>query len=443
MWEWKWMSDSDVVIRVDGLSKAYLLGHKQQHETFFGAMASVVRAPLKNLRNLRRLNTFNLDPNANKDIDILWALKDVSFEVKRGEVLGIIGRNGAGKSTLLKILSRVAAPTRGQIDMLGRVSALLEVGTGFHPELTGRENIYLNGTILGMTKAEIDSKFDEIVDFSGIERFLDTPVKRYSSGMTVRLAFSVAAHLEPEILVVDEVLAVGDAEFQKKCLGKMKDVSEGEGRTVLFVSHNMGAVRSLCDRGIVISAGTLSADCSTGDAIDMYLREGGTSDSKDPFAMDRVDRRGNGPLRFVAGAVRDHSGSEVDSFVSGESLQIELRYECYELASLVQIGLLILNDQGIRVAELGGNMTGFEVRDPASYGVFTCDLPRIPLANGSYFVCISATVDGKLSDVVNSAIVFNVTHSEFFSSNRTYGSSTAAVLLDHTWKHEQRPHETQ
>ena len=213
------------------------------------------------------------DRTTRGDSDYVWALQDVNFEVNHGDVVGIIGRNGAGKSTLLKILSRTTAPTTGSVKIKGRVASLLEVGTGFHPELTGRENIYLNGAILGMTKQEIARKFDEIVDFAGVERYIDTPVKRYSSGMYVRLAFAVAAHLEPEILIVDEVLAVGDAEFQKKCLGKMKDVSVKEGRTVLFVSHNMAAVVSLCDRGLVMANGRLAFDGTIGDCVKHYLQK--------------------------------------------------------------------------------------------------------------------------------------------------------------------------
>ena len=265
------MSSNNTVISVEHLSKAYLLGHQERHDTFFGSMASLVKAPVRNLRQLIRLNTFNLTRDDPVDTeDILWALKDVSFEVKKGESLGVIGRNGAGKSTLLKIISRVVEPTKGRIHMKGRVSALLEVGTGFHHELTGRENIYLNGTILGMKKNEIDRKFDEIVDFSGIEKFLDTPVKRYSTGMRVRLAFSVAAHLEPEILIVDEVLSVGDAEFQKKCLGKMQDVTTTQGRTVLFVSHNISAIRQLTSQCILLNNGTLTKKGKTEEVVSQY-----------------------------------------------------------------------------------------------------------------------------------------------------------------------------
>jgi len=257
----------DVVIKVENLSKRYRIGSREEmHDTFVGAALSSVLKPFKNLRNLRDLTQF--DPDQESD-DVIWALKDVSFEVKRGEILGIIGRNGAGKSTLLKILSRITHPTKGRVEIKGRVSSLLEVGTGFHRELTGRENIFLNGSILGMTKKEIDSKFNEIVDFSGVEKFIDTPVKHYSSGMYVRLAFAVAAHLEPEILLVDEVLAVGDAEFQKKCLGKMGEVAAG-GRTVLFVSHNMGAIQTLCNRALLIIDGLLLFNDLSHSIINKY-----------------------------------------------------------------------------------------------------------------------------------------------------------------------------
>lgn len=243
--------EDNVAIRVSGVSKRYEIG-KAKDGSLRGTLSSLFKS------------------GANQK-DEFWALKDVSFEVKKGEVIGIIGKNGAGKSTLLKILSQITKPTEGRIEINGRVASLLEVGTGFHPELTGRENVYLNGTILGMTRKEVESKFDEIVAFSGVEKFIDTPVKHYSSGMYVRLAFAVAAHLEPEILIIDEVLAVGDAEFQKKCLGKMKDVA-GEGRTVLFVSHNMGAVKNLCHRAILLKNGQLNFMGGVEDVIKNYTQ---------------------------------------------------------------------------------------------------------------------------------------------------------------------------
>lgn len=254
------------IIKVENLSKRYRLGLKeQQADTLVGQFKNLLKVPYRNYRRLRELSKFGYE-----DESVFWALKDVSFEVKEGEVLGIIGKNGAGKSTLLKILSQITEPTSGKIELHGRVASLLEVGTGFHPELSGRENIYMNGTILGMTKREIDQKLEEIIDFSGVEKFIDTPVKFYSSGMKVRLGFSVAAHLDPEILIIDEVLAVGDYEFQQKCLGKMEDVSKNKGRTVLFVSHNMGAVGNLCEESILLKSGLIIKKGKTLNVLKEY-----------------------------------------------------------------------------------------------------------------------------------------------------------------------------
>jgi lipopolysaccharide transport system ATP-binding protein len=274
------MNSRTIAINVENISKRYRIGLKEKaHDSLGSAVMDLIKSPLRNYRKYRSLYKFNdtdtspsFDGDSNPS-DIIWALKDVSFQLQQGEVLGIIGKNGAGKSTLLKILSRITTPTSGRVEIRGKVSSLLEVGTGFHQELTGRENVYLNGTILGMTKKEIDLKFDEIVDFSGIEKFIDTPVKRYSSGMKVRLAFSVAAHLEPEILIVDEVLAVGDAEFQRKCLGKMGQVAK-EGRTVLLVSHNMGAIAQLCGQAILLEDGQVKLTGSPSDVVRSYLKSG-------------------------------------------------------------------------------------------------------------------------------------------------------------------------
>ncbi|SMP44100.1 ABC-type polysaccharide/polyol phosphate transport system, ATPase component [Neorhodopirellula lusitana] len=269
----------DHAISAQGISKAYRLAKRQTTpDTLVGAIQAIAKAPLRNFQYLRSLGRAHHAAKLN-DEDLYWALQDVSFDVPAGEVVGVIGRNGAGKSTLLKILSRITQPTSGEATIRGRVSSLLEVGTGFHPELTGRENVYMNGTILGMTKREIDRKFDQIVDFAGVDRFLDTPIKRYSSGMQVRLAFSVAAHLDPDILIIDEVLAVGDAEFQKRCIGKMQEVAGG-GRTVMFVSHNMSAIGQLCTSGLLLSKGRVASQGDLGVVVQSYMDDLFSTESK-------------------------------------------------------------------------------------------------------------------------------------------------------------------
>src|SRR5690242_20033004 len=263
---------SDVVIKAEHLSKSYFIGHQRRRSESYTAVRDVISDGTRGFVRKARDFFEGRQIVQGDEVEEFWALRDVNFEVKRGEVLGIIGRNGAGKSTLLKILSKVTTPSTGQIKVKGRIASLLEVGTGFHPELTGRENIFLNGAILGMSRVEIKKKFDEIVDFAGVERYIDTPVKRYSSGMYVRLAFAVAAHLESEILIVDEVLAVGDAEFQRKCIGKMKDVSTGQGRTVLFVSHNLGQIHNFCTKGILLENGTLVFSGDINKTITQYVQ---------------------------------------------------------------------------------------------------------------------------------------------------------------------------
>lgn len=281
---------SDIVIKAEGLGKKYLIGHQTERERYT-ALRDVVARSVKGVLNKTRQALSGQQLLAGDKIEEFWALKDINFEIKQGDRVGIIGRNGAGKSTLLKVLSRITEPSKGKVTIKGRVASLLEVGTGFHPELTGRENIYLNGAILGMTRIEIKKKFDEIVDFAGVEKFLDTPVKRYSSGMYVRLAFAVAAHLEPEILVVDEVLAVGDAEFQKKCLGKMEDVSKNEGRTVLFVSHNIMAIESLTTISILLNQGILMSFGATKTVINKYSKMSLLSETGIEYFGNRKDNK--------------------------------------------------------------------------------------------------------------------------------------------------------
>jgi lipopolysaccharide transport system ATP-binding protein len=323
-------------------------------------------------------------PKAQAPSDWVYALKDVSFEVKRGEVLGIIGRNGAGKSTLLKILSRVTTQSSGQIKVRGRIASLLEVGTGFHPELTGRENIFLNGAILGMRKAEIARKFDEIVEFSGCARYIDTPVKRYSSGMYVRLAFAVAAHLEPEILIVDEVLAVGDAEFQKKCLGKMKDVA-GHGRTILFVSHNMAAMRNLCDRVIYMHNGAIVADGKTDPVVEKYLQATLVTEAKSSSLTCKVKDQ---DFQLLTARLIDENGEEKDVFECDETVGLEMRVLVRKPVPALYGYLAVMNTEGIIVLEGDSVDAGHNILDGLREGEHTISLniPKRSLGPGAYYV---------------------------------------------------------
>ncbi len=356
-------------ITVKNLSKQYVLGGEVDHQkTFREMLTGLAREPLRRLRKLR---------GSSKEQETFWALKDISFEVKPGEVLGIIGRNGAGKSTLLKILSRITAPTTGEIEYRGRLASLLEVGTGFHPELSGRENIFINGAILGMAKAEITKKFDEIVDFAGIEPFLDTPVKRYSSGMYVRLAFSVAAHLDPDILVVDEVLAVGDAEFQKKCLGKMKSVSAG-GRTVLFVSHNMGAVNELCDQCLWLDRGMLTAFGVTSQTVFQYFTSGNKELCQDTFQGDLAASFDIKELR-----VNDKLTGNLAQISPADSIEVLVRGVCRDSLPDVRMSLTI-SREGIRLATLTD--TDEFTHMPAGYFACVFRLPAYLLRPGEYML---------------------------------------------------------
>ena len=303
---------SNIAIAVEHVSKRYRLGGRPKYRTLRDSVSDAFTAPF-----------WRRKPKDEAE-ETFWALDDVSFSIEHGEVLGIIGRNGAGKSTLLKVLSRITEPTKGEVRVHGRVASLLEVGTGFHPELSGRDNIFLNGAILGMKKAEIRRKFDEIVSFAEVEKFIDTPVKHYSSGMYVRLAFAVAAHLEPEILVIDEVLAVGDAQFQKKCLGKIGDVAR-HGRTVLFVSHNMAPIKQLCSRALVMRKGELVCDSDADSGIEFYIQSAGTVDIN--TILDRKEREGNGRIRFTGVDLADEFGEKDTVLRSGEDCQMILHYQ--------------------------------------------------------------------------------------------------------------------
>jgi lipopolysaccharide transport system ATP-binding protein len=391
------MNSRTIAINVENISKRYRIGLKEKaHDSLGSAALDLIKSPLRNYRKYRSLYKFNDTDTASSfdgvsnPSDIIWALKDVSFQLQRGEVLGIIGKNGAGKSTLLKILSRITTPTSGRVEIRGKVSSLLEVGTGFHQELTGRENVYLNGTILGMTKKEIDVKFDEIVDFSGIEKFIDTPVKRYSSGMKVRLAFSVAAHLEPEILIVDEVLAVGDAEFQRKCLGKMGQVAK-EGRTVLLVSHNMGAIAQLCGQAILLEDGRIKVAGSSSDVISSYLMSKEitgstwTNPSTQPADME-VDVRS---IRVLSVDSLPTSVVEFD-----RHFEVEISYRIIRPVRDLIIMCRLSDVQGnILWTSWDTDTTGWSgrVREPGTY-LSICKVPGSFLKPNRYLLSVAAFI---------------------------------------------------
>lgn len=313
------------------------------------------------------------DRSTAADSDYVWALKDIDFKVEQGDVVGIIGKNGAGKSTLLKLLSKVTGPTTGTINAKGRIASLLEVGTGFHSELTGRENIYMNGTILGMTKKEIDRKIDEIVDFSGCERYIDTPVKRYSSGMTVRLGFAVAAHLDPEILVVDEVLAVGDAEFQKKAIGKMQDVSKGEGRTVLFVSHNMASIKKLCRTGVLLEKGSVKVTGPINKVVDYYIGEGGSEENQ--YFDDLTTAPGNDVIRIKSFEIVASNGQNSIDIETGVSFI--LKFMCYKENAMLDADLLVTTMDDITVFQVG-QLLGEVGEKDSKRGLYTIEFKVAP-----------------------------------------------------------------
>jgi len=383
---------NDVAIRAQGLGKKYVIGHQAERERN-PTLRDVIG---RTARNLVRTTSDVLRGRAmiaGDSTEDFWALKDVDFEVKRGEVLGIIGRNGAGKSTLLKILSRITEPTEGRVEIRGRVASLLEVGTGFHPELTGRENIYLNGAILGMTRAEIGRKFDEIAAFAEVEKFLDTPVKRYSSGMYVRLAFAVAAHLEPEILIVDEVLAVGDAEFQKKCLGKLSEVAGG-GRMVLFVSHNMSAVSKLCSRCLLIDRGTVVADAPPASVVPLYLRQPLASEGGSEWSL--AEYRSRDPRDFVLISVSVRGAKSTRSpFSPDEDIQITLRYRQRTKLTGARIALQLHAGNGdIAFVSIDGPARGENSYGPGTYESI-CEIPGGLLNRTNYLIRLCADIPGR------------------------------------------------
>jgi lipopolysaccharide transport system ATP-binding protein len=412
----------DVAIKIRGLSKKYRIGgSSESYKTFRDAIMNTVRSPLDRLSGA----------GTQEKPGYFWALKDLSFDVNRGEVIGIIGRNGAGKSTLLKILSRITEPTEGRAEIHGRVGSLLEVGTGFHPELTGRENIFLSGAIIGMKRPEIAERFEDIIKFAEVEKFLDLPLKHYSSGMQLRLGFAVAAHLEPEILIVDEVLAVGDASFQKKCLGKMSEVS-GAGRTVFFVSHNMGMISVLCNRAILLNAGRIIKDGQVQDVVQQYLMN--VSQLQNIRLSDRKDRTGNGNIRATTARIGALKPVTAGKWIAGAECSIEIDYECREARAFdnvhVAVGICRIDESPLLY--LGTYVKNQDFDRVSGKGTFVCTIPNLPLEPGHYYAIIEISSGGVIIDRIDRAAEIEVLFGDYYHSGIIwpYGS----FLCDYDWQ---------
>jgi lipopolysaccharide transport system ATP-binding protein len=412
---------SSVAIKTNGLGKEYVLG---LHRTgnLRETVSAAARRPLETLGRRR----------AKKQADTLWALRDFSMTVQVGEVVGLIGHNGAGKSTLLKVLSRITEPSEGWAEVTGRTGSLLEVGTGFHPELTGRENIFLNGAILGMRRSEIRRRFDEIVAFAEIDRFLDTPVKRYSSGMSVRLAFAVAAHLEPEILLVDEVLSVGDAAFQRRSLAKMSEVAR-DGRTVIFVSHNLGTIRALCSRGILLERGTTITDAPVTEAIDAYLHMLESAASDDLLLRTDRSGRGRGRTRIRAVAIRDMTSGKQDIVVGGRPATVTV--EVTEPVPDTECKVVIANTLGQPIMRLDSWVSSAsDVRLPEPGTTIECEIPSLPLVPGRYRIDVAVRSKDTLEDGLLGAAYFDVEPGVIDGRPMPTHGSDGDVLLPHSWR---------
>ncbi len=415
---------SEWIIKVEGLGKRYRVSHEGH------ARYVTLREQLG--ETFKRI--FRLGSDSKPATEDFWAVKDVFFEIQQGESVAIIGRNGAGKSTVLKILSRITEPTEGRVRLKGRVASLLEVGTGFHAELTGRENIYLNGAILGMGKAEIDRKYDAIIDFSGVEKFVDTPVKRYSSGMQVRLAFAVAAHLEPEVLVIDEVLAVGDAAFQKKCLGKMQDFASG-GRTVIFVSHDLASVEKLCPRAILMDAGRCQTDGPTAQTIARYQNTVLASASLD--LATRTDRKGEGSVKFTRIEILDENAKEQSVCLSGKTLRIRMHYRGIGNKPLVNSRVSVSVNGWGKIYFLASTELRFDSSITlAPNGYIDCVVDELPLSLGTYYLSPYFEVNGIVQDWLDAAATLQVEDGNFYGTGKDYpkGWEGKTVLVKHRWE---------
>ena len=398
---------SDTAVKVENLGKKYVIGHRDvEFDRFNECLTRIGKNILRRLRHPLKPYDVSLE------LEDFWAVRNVSFELKKGDRLGIIGHNGSGKSTTLKMLSRITTPTEGRITMAGRVASLLEVGTGFHPELTGRENIYLNGSILGMTRSEIRAKFDEIVEFSGVEKFLDTPVKRYSSGMYVRLAFSVAAHLNPEILVVDEVLSVGDAEFQKKCIGKMQDISSDSERTILFVSHNLKAVQMLCNKGLLLNHGQMVYFGDVESATAKYI-QGREILARIPL-HERQDRKGTGELRFVSCTAKLADGTSASLIPMGQAFTLEIGIESRtDLSREVHLEVQIFTSTDQKVGSLTFENLGFFPQLKKGLNTVCFQIPRNPFYPDLYSIGLFASVHEDTADSISDAALLKTVDGAF------------------------------
>jgi homopolymeric O-antigen transport system ATP-binding protein len=422
---------SDAVIRMEGLGKVFRIGARHEgYKTLRDTLSNACTAPFRRIRTT--LQGSRIKPSS--DENTIWALKDLSCEVKRGEVVGIIGRNGAGKSTLLKILSRITEPTVGFAEIRGRVRSLLEVGTGFHQELTGRENVYLNGAILGMKKSETDRKFDEIVAFSEIEKFIDTPVKHYSSGMYLRLAFAVAAHLEPEILLVDEVLAVGDAAFRNKCVGKMGEVAQ-KGRTVIFVSHNMGVIQSLCNTGILLEDGKITFKGPTQQAVTKYL--GSVEQLRTKPIETRQDRIGGNTFRFKrVQFLNPETMAPWRTLVSGQRVIVRLEYECLSSKTLedVGIGIAFHTANNIHLFACRNRAVGVTLNVAPGEGYTDCIIPKWPLKAGRYSYHLYAERRDTPLDYVTDAGSLDIEANDYYGTGHLPAPGQPGVLIDYAWE---------
>jgi lipopolysaccharide transport system ATP-binding protein len=439
------------VIVGKGLSKLYRIGLRHQAgRTFRETLADSLMSPIRNFKRIRQLTRFEelgnqqdrMSPGGNKadprSNEILWALKNVSFEVKRGEALGIIGRNGSGKSTLLKILSRITEPTDGEAMIYGSTSSILEIGTGFHPELTGRENIFLNGAIMGMRKKQIEKKFDEIVSFAELEKFIDTPVKRYSSGMYVRLAFSVAAHLQSDILIVDEVLAVGDMAFQDKCLGKMESAAR-TGRTVIFVSHALGVVERLCERAIFLDKGSIIADGKTSEVITQYLQEQFPEDDSKTSLLDHPGRRDGSEV--IMREIRLYAnGKESKICRTGDSLKIEVSFKRSKPIIQMHFGIIVEGAGGQRLMEFMSYVqVPHLIPERVSEGTITCEIPYLHLLPGLYFLTFVirshdlARISPSPLDCIDQAVRFSVQAADVFNSGHPLGAEDGVFFEKGKW----------